>query len=269
MKEPALAWDLASENLVAGFAAVPERLGFERAAVGAISRVMHMIESVDNASGAEQNADAEQSAEELIRRARSGETEALGSLMQVYRNYLTILATTQLDHRLRRRVSPSDVVQDALLAAHRDFSGFRGQHEREFLAWMRQILINCLHHAYETHMQAKRRDVRCEISLHEVSAAFDRSIVNFAQVLADRGPSPSAPVRRRESVAALADKLAQLRREYRDVIVLRSLQGLSFDEVAQRLGRRTGAVRMLWLRAIEKLNQIVTKTDREKVEHVE
>lgn len=212
-----------------------------------------MIESIDD------SCDTQRSTEDLIRRAREGETEALGSLMQLYRNYLTILATTQLDHRLRRRVSPSDVVQDALLAAHRDFLRFRGQHEREFLAWMRQILINCLHHAYETHMQAKRRDVRCEISLDQVSAALDRSIVNFAQVLADRGPSPSAPVRRRESVAALADKLAQLRSEYRDVIVLRSLQGLSFDEVAERLGKRTGAVRMLWLRAIEKLNQLVEK----------
>ncbi|MEX2186226.1 MAG: sigma-70 family RNA polymerase sigma factor [Pirellulales bacterium] len=260
MKEPALAWDLGSENLVIGFASMPERPCSEPAAIDTISRVMNMIESVDNTCDVGESADRD--AEDLIRRARLGETAALGCLMQVYRNYLTILATTQLDHRLRRRVSPSDVVQDALLAAHRDFDGFRGQHEREFLAWMRQILINCLHHAYEVHMQAKRRDVRCEISLDQVSAAFDRSIVNFAQVLADRGPSPSAPVRRRESVAALADKLARLRPEYRDVIVLRSLQGLSFDEVAQRLGKRTGAVRMLWLRAIEKLNQIVKNPDR-------
>jgi len=54
----------------------------------------------------------------------------------------------------------------------------------------------------------------------------------------------------------MADQLAKLRREYRDVIVLRNLQGLSFDEIAVQLGRKTGTVRMQWLRAIEKLREV-------------
>ncbi len=58
-----------------------------------------------------------------------------------YCNYLTILASTQLDKRLQRRLSPSDLVQDTLLAAQRDFPDFRGQCERELLGWLRQILI--------------------------------------------------------------------------------------------------------------------------------
>src|SRR5271165_3102484 len=67
----------------------------------------------------------------LLERARRGNAEALGQVLQLYRNYLTILATTQLDRRLRRRVSPSDLVQDAMLAAHTDFAAFRGGSERE------------------------------------------------------------------------------------------------------------------------------------------
>ena len=192
----------------------------------------------------------------LVDKARRGETEPLGQLLQLYRNYLTILATTQLDRRLRRRMSPSDLVQEAMLAAHCDFAKFRGSSERELLAWLRQILINCLHHAMETHLDAKRRDVRREISVEQVSAVLDRSVVQFVQVLADRGPSPSEPLRRRERAVALADQLAKLRAPYRDVIVLRNLQGLTFEEIADRMGRNAGAVRMLWLREIDKFKQV-------------
>ena len=115
----------------------------------------------------------------------------MGQLLQLYRNYLTILAATQLDRRLRRRMSPSDLVQETMLAAHRDFAKFRGGSERELLAWLRQILINCLHHAIETHLKAKRRDVRREISVEQVGAALDRSAVNFAQCWPIRGRRPA------------------------------------------------------------------------------
>jgi len=55
---------------------------------------------------------------------------------------------------------------------------------------------------------------------------------------------------------AIADQLAKLRPDYREVIVLRNLQGLSFEEVAVQMDRKPGAVRMLWLRAIEKFRQL-------------
>jgi RNA polymerase sigma-70 factor (ECF subfamily) len=138
---------------------------------------------------------------------------------------------------------------------------FRGRSEREFLAWLRQILVNCLHHAVETHLKAKRRDVRCEVSIEQMGLALDHSATQFAQALADRGPSPSAAARQRERAVILADQLAKLRPEYREVIVLRNLQGLSFDEIAERMNRKTGAVRMLWLRAIEKFKQVCEPMD--------
>jgi len=197
----------------------------------------------------------------LLDKARRGEAESLGQLLQVYRNYLTVLASTQLDRRLRRRVNPSDLVQETMLAAHCDFAKFRGCSERELLAWLRQILINCLHHAIETHLKAKKRDVRRDISVEQVIAALDRSVVELAQVLADQGPSPSAGLQQRERAVALADQLAKLRPQYRDVIALRNLQCLSFEEVADRMGRKPGAVRMLWLRAMEKLKQIYEPLD--------
>jgi RNA polymerase sigma-70 factor, ECF subfamily len=197
----------------------------------------------------------------LLKKAKHGEKEPLGQLLQLYRNYLTILATTQLDRKLRQPMNPSDLVQEAMLAAHCDFVKFRGSTEREFLVWLRQILINCLHHAFDTHVRAKMRDVRREISVEQANAALDRSAVGFAQILEDQGPSPSAPMQQRERAVAFADQLAKLRPQYRDVIVLRNLQGLSFEEVADRMNLKPGNVRMLWLRAIDKLKQVYEPID--------
>jgi RNA polymerase sigma-70 factor (ECF subfamily) len=199
--------------------------------------------------------------ESLLDQARRGEAKALGQLLQLYWNYLTILATTQMDRRLRQRMNPSDLVQETMLAAHCDFIKFRGSSECELLAWLRRILVNSLYHAIETHLKAKRRDVRREVFMEQASAALDQSVPHFAQVLADRGSSPSAPLRRRERAVALADQLAKLRPQYRDVIVLRNLQGLSFEEVADRMDRKPGTVRMLWLRAMEKLKQVCEPID--------
>ena len=215
---------------------------------------------MNNVATPEQDSAAPE-AEDLLAEARLGDGEPLGRLLQVYRNYLTVLATTQINPRLRRRMAPSDLVQETMLAAHRDFEKFRGQSEREFLGWLRQILINSLHHAIEFHLKAKKRDLRCEVSIEQVSAALDKSVVNFANVLADRGPSPSAPARQRERSVALADQLAKLKPHYRDVIVLRNLQGLSFDEVAARMDRKPSAVRMMWLRAIDKFKEIYEPLD--------
>lgn len=214
---------------------------------------MSTIASLPNssASSADSQSASEPNPQRLLTAARQNGGPELGQLLQLYRNYLTILATAQLDARLRRRLSPSDLVQDALLGAYRDFGQFRGGSERELLAWLRQILINCLHHAYETHIKAGRRDLRREVSLDDVGQALDRSALRLGQCLADRGHSPSAPAHARERAVEIADQLAKLRPDYREVIVLRNLQGLSFEEVAERMERKAGAVRMLWLRAIE------------------
>lgn len=199
----------------------------------------------------------DRNAEALLREARGGSSEPLGQLLQLYRNYLTILASTQLDRRLRRRMSPSDLVQETMLAAHRDFAKFRGTTQRQFLAWLRKILIHCLYHSIETHLKSKMRDVRCEVSIEQVNSRLDRSSFHVA----DRGASPSTPAREREQAVAFANQLAKLRPQYRDVIVLRNLQGLSFEEIAGRMGRNSSAVRMLWLRAIARLRQVYEPTE--------
>jgi RNA polymerase sigma-70 factor, ECF subfamily len=63
--------------------------------------------------------------------------------------------------------------------------------------------------------------------------------------------------------ALVADQLARLPPHYRDVIVLRNLEGLAFPEVARRMGRSPGAVRILWLRALDHLRAARVAEDLE------
>jgi RNA polymerase sigma-70 factor (ECF subfamily) len=195
--------------------------------------------------------------------ARGGDTESLGVMLQWYVNYLTILATTQLDHRLRRRMNPSDLVQETLLAAHRDFADFRGDSQPELLGWLRRILINTLHRAFATHVKAGKRDIRREVSIDQISTQMEESACNLASILPGHAASPSEPMRDRERAVGLADQLNDLSSDYRDVIVYRVLQGLSFDEIAERMERSCGAVRMLWLRALEQFKVTYEDLDDE------
>lgn len=191
----------------------------------------------------------------LLDAARDGQEECLGRLLQLYCNYLKLMATAQLDRKLRARMSPSDVVQETLFEAHRDFSQFRGTSEGEFIAWLRRILINNLARVVERHVLAEKRDVRREVSMEEIGASLERSTARLAAVLADGGTSPSSDAQRHEHAIVLADELAELPPDYREVIVLRHLEGLSFGEVSARMERTSGAVRMLWMRAIAQLRQ--------------
>ncbi len=195
--------------------------------------------------------------EQLLTEARTGSDECLGRLLEYYANYLKLLATTQIDDKLRARCSPSDIVQETFYEAHRDFGKFRGGSEAEFMAWLRQILLNNLARVVEMHVLTAKRDVRREVSLNGLKAAFDRSAARLEAALVDRGESPSSHVHRREHAVLLADRLAELPPDYREVLVLRHFQDLPFEEVGRRMGRSAGAVRMLWLRAIGQLREVL------------
>jgi RNA polymerase sigma-70 factor, ECF subfamily len=185
-----------------------------------------------------------------LERARAGDLATRGRVLEAYRNYLGLLARTQMSPALRARLDPSDLVQQTLLEAHRDFLGFTGASERDFLLWLRRILVrNLMDEAKHQHRQV--RDVQRQQSLE---ALLEQSGNALGQALAG-GSTPSTQASRREQEVLLADALARLRPDYREVIVLRNLEQLRFEEVAARMGRSAGAVQMLWARAMEKLGQ--------------
>lgn len=193
--------------------------------------------------------------EQLFMSARQGSSSCLGQLLALYSNYLKLLVTAQLDNRLRARVSPSDIVQESFFEAHRDFGEFRGQSIGEFVVWLRRIVVNNILRVVEQHVLTEKRDVRREVSLEEIGKRLEKSTVRLETLLAQQAESPSGCAARREDELLLADSLASMPADYRDVIVLRHIEGLSFEQVALRMDRSAGAVRMLWLRALKKMRE--------------
>jgi RNA polymerase sigma-70 factor (ECF subfamily) len=193
---------------------------------------------------------------ELIRRCRAGEGPAREQLFHRYHGYLQALARAQLGRHLRAKCDPSDVVQQTLLEAHRDFAAFQGSHEAELLAWLRRILAHNLFNEARR-FAARQRDAAREVSIEQVRAGVEHSSMALGRGLPANTPSPSQAAAQRESALRLADALARLPADYQTVLLLRVFEGLPAEEVARRMGRSAGAVRMLQMRALSELREVM------------
>src|SRR5947209_3954289 len=198
-------------------------------------------------------------ASELIRRCRDGEQEARDQLFSRYSAYLQVLARAQLGRHLRGKCDSGDVVQQTFLEAHRDFAAFQGQGEPELLAWLRRILAHNLYNEARR-FAAQQRDAAREVSLDQVRAGVEHSSVALSRGLAADTPSPSQLAAQRENAVQLADALARLPEDYQTVLLLRIFEEMPAEEVAQRMGRTAGAVRMLQMRALQALREVMGAT---------
>ena len=190
--------------------------------------------------------------ERLLQDALAGDVATLGRLLELYRRYLALLARVQIGQRLQGKVDASDIVQETFLEAHRNFGLFRGTSEAQFVQWLRKILAANLANLLRRYLGTQGRDVRLE---REVAEALDRSSVMLDGALVAAQSSPSQQASRREQAVLVADALAALPEDYRTVLVLRHLDGLTFPEVAERMGRSVDSVEKLWLRGLTRLRR--------------
>jgi RNA polymerase sigma-70 factor (ECF subfamily) len=118
---------------------------------------------------------------------------------------------------------------------------------------LRTILVRTVADQAKYH-RAGVRNLRREVSLEDL---LDRAGGAAQQALADSLPSPSSLAIRRERSVLLADALEKLPADYRTVFVLRNIERIPFNEIAVRLGRSPGAVRVLWTRAMKRLSALL------------
>jgi RNA polymerase sigma-70 factor (ECF subfamily) len=166
---------------------------------------------------------------------------------------LALFARIWIDRSLPGRVDPSDLVQETLLKAHQRFGQFRGMTEPELASWLRQILARTVADLVRRHGAAARQLTRQQ----SLEAMADGSALAIDGLMAASGTSPSEAAERRELGVLLADALAELSPDHREVILLRNLQELDWEQVAAKMGRSADAVRMLWARALKKLRPII------------
>ncbi len=199
-------------------------------------------------------AEPTRSVSELIRQAREGDAQCREQLFGLCRSYLGFVARSLVESRLRAKVDASDLVQETMLEAYRDFERFQGGSEQEWLAWLKRILAhNAADFVRRYRGTAKRRAGR-EVAFRHPA---DSTRVGGAPEPAAPCATPSQEFLQIDAELRMTAALAELPPDYQEVIVLRNLERLPFNEVAERMERSRPAVQMLWMRAIRKLQEVM------------
>jgi len=176
----------------------------------------------------------------LLAYARAGSSQARWQLIQLYRELMLKKAKQELDSDILSKKGASDVVQDAIIEARSDFDQFRGQTEREFLAWLSMIMNN---------------NIRNLIRMYRRRLRDPRLAKELKSDIQCGAPSPSSAVVREEDLAAIREAMEKLSEEYQLVLKLYYDKRLGYEEIAARLGKSQDAVRQIKHRALEILRR--------------
>ena len=191
---------------------------------------------------------------DLIRRTQEGEADCRERLFALCRSYLGFAARAQVESWLKVKVDASDLVQQTMLEAHRDFDRFQGSSERQLLAWLRKILLHNVADFVRHYRGTAKRRVYREVPFR---VSGETGSLRGAPEPAAPDGTPSQEFVRRDNELRLVAALETLPPDYQEVIFLRNLQRLPFNEVAEQMGRSRPAVQMLWKRAIDKLREVM------------
>lgn len=166
----------------------------------------------------------------------------LGPFLEEFRPYLLAIAMAELPDALRGKVGASDLVQETIVKGLKNFATFQGSTRQEFAVWLRTILFNVLANCQEAYHAAKR-DVAREVSL------------DGSGITGTEQASPSATALAHEQWVLLEHALSRLPEAYREIVILRHREGLTFGEIGNQLQKSEDAVRKTWLAAIRQLQQ--------------
>ena len=186
----------------------------------------------------------------LVALAKEGDQTALNQLCCVYGERVRRIIRFRLDRKLRSKLDSVDVVQDVLLLAMEGLNNFTYRSEGDFLRWLSRIAENKIRDIFDE-FHTEKRDIRKEIPFKEQRRSTGGTM--GAALGPMRVPTPSVIMCKKESLDRLEKALDELKPEYREVIVLKRIEGLSYDEIGERLGKSAKAVSMLMYRAMTAL----------------
>jgi RNA polymerase sigma-70 factor (ECF subfamily) len=195
---------------------------------------------------------------EMIARLRDGGDDALAELFSHHRERLRRIVHFRLDYRMAGRVSESDVIQDAFVAASKRVDHYRNKPDMPFFVWLRLLIQQQLADLHRQHLQAEMRDVRKEISFDQPAVSPHTSLAMAAH-LVGRFTSPSRAFSRIERIAQVEEALNQMEPIDREVIALRHFEELTNVEVAQVLRIGVQASSKRYVRAIKRMRTLISE----------
>jgi len=181
------------------------------------------------------------------------ENAALKDGLEKYRPYLNLLARANLGDALKNRVEASDIVQLTLLDAHRDQEKFEGDHELQYRAWLKKILM---HRILEQarYWKAQKRDVARDVDLQRhVQDSFQR----VDDWLEASQTSPSMIAHGNDMELKLCAAVEQLPDDLREVVVMHHFEGLKLVEIAAKIDCDQTTVGRRLFRGLKKLTELV------------
>lgn len=194
---------------------------------------------------------------ELLERARIGDREAVGQLLDGYRPWLRLLAKRQIGRRLEKRLDASDVIQQTCLSAVAKIELFNGHTEAEFVAWLRRIHECNLQNVVRDNVIRQKRAISREASINDSRHA---GLINELPILQS---SPSQRVLQDERAVLLVRTLERLSEEQRDAIRLRYLEGLPVAKIAEEMNRSVHSIAGLIRRGLKSLRAELGNVMRE------
>ena len=192
----------------------------------------------------------DQKTQHIVALAKEGNQPALNQLCSVYGERVRRIIRFRLDTKLRPKLDSIDLVQDALILALGGLKDFTYRNEGDFLRWLSRIAENKLRDISKK-FYADKRDIRKEISFKQERSSTDGWFFGAAEPIGTT--TPSVIMRKKEALDRPEKALDTLKPEYREVIMLKRIEGLSHAEIAERLNKSTNAVPMLLFRAMAAL----------------
>ncbi len=162
----------------------------------------------------------------------------------------------RMDVRLRARVDPSDVIQDAFVEVSKRVDEFRKQRNMPLFIWLRLLVGERLLILHRQHLGAQMRDVRRQVSLYH-NALPEASTAAIAAHLLGKHTSPTEAAVRAERALRLQEALNTIDPIDREVLTLRHFEQLSRAETAQVLGIEESAAGKRYVRALKRLKEIL------------
>ncbi len=196
--------------------------------------------------------------EELERRLRGGDSQALAELFSQEHERLWRLIHFRLAEPLRGRLQPEDVLQEAFLAANQRLEHYADSPATSPFIWLRMIVSQTLTDLYRQHLVAQRRNAACEVSL-DATPYPEATSASVANHLVGTFTSPSGAAARADLIGLVQSAIEQMDSIDREVLALRHFEELTNSEVSEALGIDQKAASIRYVRALRRLKEIMAQ----------